>query len=178
MRSALQVAFILVTDVKWEMLVQSVIQNGHPCALSVRHLGLHGGSQSHKMLGVVNVSRGRVDLRLLALWEGCQTRIFWCFVESFSEWRSFSRGGQLSVWSQRRQSPRISDHFVTLSNCSSLIQDKWGKLILSRVREEAVLGRGSSGGGRLSHLPPFQPCALFYWPQHLPSVFCVGCFKA
>lgn len=76
MRSALQVAFILGTDVKWEMLVQSVIQNGHPCALSVRHLGLHGGSQSHKMLGVVNVSRGRVDLRLLALWEGCQTRIF------------------------------------------------------------------------------------------------------
>lgn len=47
MRSALQVAFILGTDVKWAMLVQSVIQNDQPCAVSVRYLGLHGGSQSH-----------------------------------------------------------------------------------------------------------------------------------
>lgn len=79
MRSALHVAFISGTDVKWATLVQSVIQNGqphNPCALSVRHLGLHGGNQSHTMLGVANVSRGRMDLRLLALWEGCQTRIF------------------------------------------------------------------------------------------------------
>lgn len=72
----LQVAFTLGTGGKWAVLVQPVIQNGQPhipCAPFVRPLECQGQNQNLGVLGIVSISKGRVDLKPLFLWK---TRIF------------------------------------------------------------------------------------------------------
>lgn len=68
----LQVAFTLGTGGKWAVVVQSVIQNGQPhipCAPSVRPLEWHGQNQNLGMLGIVSISKSKLDLKLMFLWK-------------------------------------------------------------------------------------------------------------